>query len=93
MRYFARSFIADEMFFDSLIPSIRLPYENDELAYCTFPGSHTRPNVMTSLDLEPITASGKAFARKFDERVDDRVDDRVLDILDLRANVSHSPAS
>jgi hypothetical protein len=79
-RFFKRSLASDENYFQMVLLASPLAHTlvNEDLRYLDWEGWH--PRTLTSRDLEPMLASRKLFARKFDTGVDGEV----LDDIDLR---------
>jgi hypothetical protein len=79
--YLKRSFAADENYFQMVLLASELAPRlvNEDLRYLNWDVYH--PHTITMADLEPMLASRKLFARKFDSRVDREV----MDALDRRA--------
>jgi core-2/I-Branching enzyme len=77
-RFFRRALAADENYFQMVLLSSPLSggLVNEDLRYLVWDEWH--PRTLTRQDLEPMLASRKLFARKFDETVDSDV----LDALD-----------
>jgi hypothetical protein len=78
-RYYQRTVIPDESFFQTILfndPSFT--FHDDNMVYSKWTPSSGSPEVLTAKDLQEIVASGKHFARKFDINVDTGI----LDLLD-----------
>lgn len=84
VRYFRRTRIPDESFVNTIVLNdARLNVSSDDRRYVRFPiGGAPHPEILTIRDLEPMLASGKQFARKFDVGVDGTI----LDVLDERVH-------
>jgi hypothetical protein len=84
--YFRRVRIPDEALIDTILLNDRsLNVLPDHLRYIRFPkGGGRHPEVLTTRDLEPMLASGRHFARKFEPAIDAVV----LDLLDQRLHGS-----
>jgi len=78
-RFFRRALAADENYFQMVLLSSPLAagLVNEDLRYLEWQEWH--PRTLTTDDLQPMLASRKLFARKFDETVDPDV----LDALDM----------
>jgi hypothetical protein len=79
--YLKRSFAPDENYFQMVLLSSELAPRlvNEDLRYLNWDGYH--PHTITMADFEPMLASRKLFARKFDSSVDREV----MDALDRHA--------
>jgi len=79
-RFFQRSAVPDESFFQTLLMNSPLASTlvNDDLRYIDWSEGGPSPRVLTSYDLERMLRSSALFARKFDPRVDAAV----IDALD-----------
>jgi core-2/I-Branching enzyme len=79
--FLKRSLVPDEFFFQSVLLSSELAptLVNEDLRYLNWNSWH--PRTITTDDLEPMLASAKLFARKFDSTVDAGV----MQQLDRRA--------
>jgi Core-2/I-Branching enzyme len=83
VRYYRRTRNPDESFFNTILlnePTLNI--FRDDRRYIRFPPEGSpRPDILSIEDLEPMLASGKDFARKFDTRIDsailDAIDERV----------------
>ncbi|HYZ12825.1 MAG TPA: beta-1,6-N-acetylglucosaminyltransferase [Actinomycetota bacterium] len=84
VRYYRRTRVPDESFFNTILlndPTLNIC--RDDRRYVRFPPHRSpRPDVLSIEDLEPMLASGKDFARKFDTRIDGAI----LDALDERVH-------
>lgn len=82
--YWRRTRIPDEAFVNTIVlndPNLNV--SRDDRRYVRFPiGGAPHPEILTIRDLEPMLASGKHFARKFDVAVDGTI----LDVLDERVH-------
>jgi hypothetical protein len=83
LRYFRRSGIPDETFFQTILANapIRDQIRNESVRYFTLSGGE--PVTLAMKDLAALLASDKPWARKFDVAVDERILDE-LDRLRLR---------
>jgi hypothetical protein len=90
VRFFRRSAVPDESFFQTLLMSSPLADTliNDDLRYVDWSEGGASPRVLTSYDLERMTRSSALFARKFDPRVDSAV----IDALDARIDAAKAVA-
>ena len=80
-RHYAPVRLADESYFQTLLVNhSSLKLKNQTLHYIDWSRGGPNPKTLTVDDLEPMIASGRHFARKFDEQVDAVV----LDELDRR---------
>jgi hypothetical protein len=91
IRFFRRSAVPDEAFFQTILMSSPLAptIVNDDLRYIDWSEGRPSPRVLTMADLETLKASHALFARKFDTRVDAAV----LDALDEHIDAQAWPAS
>ena len=84
VRFYRRTWVPDESFFNTiLLNDPELNISTDDRRYVRFPPEGApHPDVLAIDDLEPMLASGKDFARKFDTRIDSAI----LDALDERVH-------
>ena len=76
--------LADESYFQTLLVNFSsLKLKNQTMHYIDWSRGGPNPKTLTVDDLEPMLASGRHFARKFD----DQIDSNVLDELDRRVLV------
>ncbi|HEX6652244.1 MAG TPA: beta-1,6-N-acetylglucosaminyltransferase [Thermoleophilaceae bacterium] len=89
-RFFQRSAVPDESFFQTLLMNSPLAgtLVNDDLRYIDWSEGGASPRVLTSYDLERMLRSSALFARKFDPRVDAAV----IDALDAHIDRVREPA-
>ncbi|MEK6274232.1 MAG: beta-1,6-N-acetylglucosaminyltransferase [Actinomycetota bacterium] len=82
VRFFRHTLIPDELFFQTVLLNspLRETIVNEELHYVDWSGHTIHPATLGLEDLEPMLASGKLFARKFDP-----AETQVLDRLDEAA--------
>ena len=80
LRFFERTKMPDETFFQTLILSSPLAetVDNEELHYLDWSAGSAHPATLTAADLPKLRASETLFARKFDAAVDSEI----LDLLD-----------
>jgi hypothetical protein len=80
VRFFKRTFISDEMFFQTILLNSHLKDRiiNDSLRYIEWNRPGRKPAVLGTDDFSALRSSTKLFARKFDPGVDARV----LDMID-----------
>lgn len=72
---------ADESYFQTLLLNFSsLKLKNQTMHYIDWSRGGPNPKILTRDDLQPMLASGRHFARKFDERIDEQV----LNQLDQR---------
>jgi hypothetical protein len=90
VRFFRRSAVPDESFFQTLLMSSPLgaTLVNDDLRYVDWSEGGPSPRVLTSYDLERMMRSSALFARKFDPGVDSAV----IDALDARIDAMQAVA-
>ena len=79
VRFFRHVLIPDEIFFQTILLNspLRDATLNEQLHYVDWSGGGAHPATLGAADVEPMLASGKLFARKFDP-----ADTEVLDSLD-----------
>ena len=89
IRFFRRSAVPDEAFFQTILMSSPLAptIVNDDLRYIDWSEDRPSPRVLTVLDLEDMDASQALFARKFDSRLDSEVLDALDEKIDARARL------
>jgi hypothetical protein len=82
MKFFRHVLIPDEIFFQTILLNspLRDATINEQLHYVDWSGGGSHPATLGAADLEPMLASGKLFARKFDP-----ADTGLLDSLDEAA--------
>jgi core-2/I-Branching enzyme len=82
VKFFRHTLIPDELFFQTVLLNapLRETIVNEELHYVDWSSGGTHPATLAASDVEPMLASGKLFARKFDP-----ADTDVLDRLDEAA--------
>lgn len=80
IRFFRRTKMPDELFFQTIMLSTPLKdtVDNEFLHYLDWSGGSAHPATLRTADLPKLRASGKLFARKFDTSVDSEI----LDLLD-----------
>jgi hypothetical protein len=80
LRFFRRTKMPDETFFQTVIMSgpLAATVDNEELHYHDWSAGNAHPAVLGVADLPKLRASDKLFARKFDAAVDSEI----LDLLD-----------
>jgi hypothetical protein len=80
LRFFSRTKMPDETFFQTVIMSgpLATTVDNEELHYHYWSAGNAHPAVLGVGDLPKLRASDKLFARKFDAAVDSAI----LDLLD-----------
>ena len=90
VRYYRRTRNPDESFFNTILwNDSALNIAPDDRRYIRFPPEGSpHPDILTIDDLEPMLASGKDFARKFDPRIDSSI----LDVLDQQVHGFRSRA-
>ncbi|HKP20230.1 MAG TPA: beta-1,6-N-acetylglucosaminyltransferase [Thermoleophilaceae bacterium] len=90
VRFFRRSAVPDESFFQTLLMNSPLAgtLVNDDLRYVDWSEGGPSPRVLTSYDLERMVRSSALFARKFDPRVDAAV----IDALDAHIDKTRAVA-
>ena len=86
VRFFHRSAVPDESFFQTILMNSPLAgtLVNDDLRYVDWSEGAASPRVLTAFDLERMIRSSALFARKFDPRVDRGV----IDALDAHIDRS-----
>lgn len=79
LRFFRRTKMPDELFFQTvLLSSLAETVDNELLHYLDWSSGSAHPATLTVADLPKLRASGRLFARKFDASVDSEI----LDLLD-----------
>jgi len=80
LRFFQRTKMPDELFFQTVLLSSPLAatVDNELLHYLDWSSGSAHPAILTAADLPRLRASGRLFARKFDAAVDSEI----LDLLD-----------
>jgi len=80
LRFFRRTKMPDELFFQTVLLSSPLAgtVDNELLHYLDWSAGSAHPATLTAADLPKLRASGKLFARKFDAAADSEI----LDLLD-----------
>jgi core-2/I-Branching enzyme len=80
LRFFRRTKMPDELFFQTVLLSSPLAgtVDNELLHYLDWSSGSAHPATLTAADLPRLRASGKLFARKFDASADSEI----LDLLD-----------
>ena len=75
VQFYRRTWVPDESFLNTILlndPDLKI--STDDRRYVRFPPQRSpHPDVLTIGDLEPMLASGKDFARKFDTRIDSAI--------------------
>lgn len=79
LRFFRRTKMPDELFFQTvLLSSLAETVDNELLHYLDWSSGSAHPATLTVADLPKLRASRRLFARKFDASVDSEI----LDLLD-----------
>jgi hypothetical protein len=80
LRFFRRTKMPDELFFQSVLLSSPLAetVDNEVIHYVDWSGGSAHPRTLSASDLPRLRESGKLFGRKFDADVDSEI----LDLLD-----------
>ncbi|GAB3598724.1 hypothetical protein GCM10027586_00910 [Kineococcus gypseus] len=85
VRFFRRSAVPDEMFFQTVVKALPHPWEvRPNLTYTDWSrpeGGGVSPATLTSADLPTLARVPQFFARKFDLTVDPQVHRRVREVL------------
>jgi Core-2/I-Branching enzyme len=86
IRHYRRTVAPAESFFaTALMNDRRLSVSGEDSRVARFSPQSPHPDVLTSKDLDELTASGAQFARKFDSQVDERVLDRLDEVRHSRS--------
>ena len=79
LRFFRRTKMPDELFFQTvLLSSLAETVDNELLHYLDWSSGSAHPATLTVADLPKLRASGRLFARKFDASVDSEI----IDLID-----------
>lgn len=75
VRFFRFTWVADELFFQTLLLNSPLAdqVEDSNLHYMAWSAGDAHPPVLTAADLDKIAGSPALFARKFDIEIDERI--------------------